>query len=105
VIFGDAGTRPTLKSTLDTRILQLFPVRRQLSAKPPRKITPVSIMSPVTANRMTKPMSIILDSEVFLSLPNFYPPQGWPARANKKVIKVIAGSCLTFWQYWTGPLD
>ena len=70
-IFGDAGARPTLEPHI--RHLNLFgsPLQPQLSTKPPRKIAPVSIMSPATTNRMTKPMSIIRESEVFFPSPNF----------------------------------
>ena len=68
--FGDAGNTPDFGGIRHTNS-QVSPVQRQLSEKPPRKITPVSIMRPVTTNRMTKPMSIIRDLELFFSSPNF----------------------------------
>jgi len=70
-IFGDAGTRPPLEPRIRHPNFFGSPVQRQLSAKPPRKITPVSIMSPVTTNRMKMQMSIVRDSELFFSSPNF----------------------------------
>jgi hypothetical protein len=66
---GDAATRPTSGRTFDPRTPR-FPVQRQPSAKPPRKITPVSIMSAVTTNRM-KIMGYFLVTPVRLAVRYF----------------------------------